>query len=85
MIPLSLLWINMDYPMYSLKYFIGETGCYIFHYLRYLGTFAFQLQSFFVATFRYICLLNEDLLFRFSLSPEVSIHIFFSFTAHTVQ
>ena len=34
-----------------------------------------QLQSFFVATFRYICLFHDDFLFRFSLSPKVSIYI----------
>ena len=61
------------YWVYPLKNIIGESGCYIFIYWQTVGTFVIQLQSFFVATFRYICLFNKDFLLRFHLSPTVSI------------
>ena len=56
-----------------MKNIIGESGCYIFIYWQTIGNFAILLQSFFMATFRYICLLHDDFLLRFRLSPTVSI------------
>ena len=53
-----------------MKGILGETGCYIMTYVRNMATFTNQLQSFFMATFRYICLFHEDFLIRFS--PTVS-------------
>ena len=81
--PLSL-YLSLVYWVYPMKSILGESGCYILLFLRTMGTFAIQLQSFFMATFRYICLLHEDLLFRFSLSPEVSVYIF-SCIFHSTQ
>ena len=52
--------------------YIGDTGCYMFIYGRNIGIFILQLQSFFVATFRYVCLFHENALLKFNLSPDVS-------------
>ena len=72
------LYLSLVYWVYPLKNIIGETGCYVMIYLRNMGTFTIQLQSFFMATFRYICLFHEDfLLKRFSPTPTVSGHFFF--------
>ena len=66
-----VLWV------YPLKDYLGETGCYLVIYLRIIGIYAIQLQSFFMATFRYICLFHNDSLLKFNLSPNVSIDFFF--------
>ena len=70
--PLSL-YLSLIYWVYPMKNIIGESGCYIFIYWQTIGNFAILLQSFFMATFRYICILHEDFLLRFRLSPTVSI------------
>ena len=69
--PLSL-YFSLAYWVYPMKNIIGESGCYISFYWQTIGSFGILLQSFFVATFRYICLLHEDFLLGFSLSPTVS-------------
>ena len=69
------LYLSLIYWVYPLKDIFGETGCYIMTCLRNMGTFMIQLQSFFMATFRYICLFHDDFLIRFSLSPMVSISV----------
>ena len=56
-----------------MKNILGQSGCYIFIYWQTIGAFVIQLQSFFMATFRYICLFHKDFLLRFRLSPTVSI------------
>lgn len=35
-----------------------------------MGAFFFQLQSFYVAIFRYICLFHDDFLFKWNLNPH---------------
>ena len=52
--------------------YIGDTGCYMLIYSRNIGFFIMELQSFFVATFRYVCLFHDNFLFKFNLSPDVS-------------
>ena len=66
------LYLTMVYWVYPLKDYLGETGCYLVIYLRDIGTFAIQLQSFFMALFRYICLFHDNFLQKFNLSPYVS-------------
>ena len=55
-----------------MKDYIGDIGCYMFIYSRNIGRFIMQLQSFFLATFRYVCLFHENALLKFNLSPDVS-------------
>ena len=66
---LYLILVDWVYPM---KDYIGETGCYMQVFFRKVGVFSIQLQSFFMALFRYICLIHDKLLRKISLSPNVS-------------
>ena len=68
----SSLYLSLDYWVYPLRDYIGDTGCYMFIYCRNIGLFNMQLQSFFVTTFRYVCLFHEKFLLKFNLSPDVS-------------
>ena len=67
-----LLYLSLVYWIYPMRDYIGDTGCYMFVYGRNIGLFIMQLQSFFVATFRYGCLFHDDFLLTFNLSPDVS-------------
>ena len=66
------LYLILDYWVYPLKDYIGDTGCYFFIYGRNIGNFTMQLHSFFVATFRYVCLFHDKFLLKFNISPSVS-------------
>ena len=76
LVPSSLYFIS-NYWIYPLKDYIGDTGCYILIYSRDIENFIIQLHSFFMATFRYVCLFHDNLLQKFNLSPNVSkVHTF---------
>ena len=66
------LYLCLVYWFYPLNAFIGDTGCYAVIYGRAIGFFIINLQSFFLATFRYTCLFHDDFLLRFNLTPNVS-------------
>ena len=66
------LYLSLVYWVYPMRDYIGDTGCYMFIYGRNIVIFILQLQSFFVATFRYVCLFHENVLLKFNLSPDVS-------------
>ena len=67
------LYLSLVYWFYPLNEFIGDTGCYVVIYGRNIGIHIIQLHSFFLAIFRYTCLLHEEFLLRFNLTPNVSI------------
>ena len=71
MVPYSL-YLSLVYWIYPMKDYIGDIGCYMFVYGRDIGGFIIQLHSFFIATFRYICLFHDNFLLRFNLTPHVS-------------
>ena len=71
MVPCNL-YLTLVYWVYPMKDYIGETGCHIMIFIRNVGGLAMQLQSFFMATFRYICLFHDKLLLKLELSPHVS-------------
>ena len=68
-----LLHFTLDCWVYPMKDYIGETGCHMMLLLRSSGCFIFQLQSFFISVFRYICVFHNDSLLNLNLSPNVSI------------
>ena len=68
----SSLYLSLVYWVYPMRDYITDTGCYMFVYGRNIGLFIMQLQSFFVATFRYVCLFHDNFLLKFNLSPDVS-------------
>ena len=65
-------YLSLVYWVYPFKDYIGDAGCYIFIYARVIGNFIIQLHSFFLATFRYVCLFHDNFLLKFNLSPNVS-------------
>ena len=71
LVPSSLYFVS-NYWIYPLNDYIGDTGCYMLIYSRDIGNFIIQLHSFFMATFRYVCLFHDNLLQKFNLSPNVS-------------
>ena len=66
------LYLTLVYWIYPLNDYVGDTGCYLIIYGRDIGNFTIQLHSFFVATFRYVCLFHENFLQKLDLSPKVS-------------
>ena len=75
MVPYSL-YLSLVYWIYPMKDYIGDTGCYMFVYGRDIGGFIIELHSFFIATFRYVCLFHDNFLLRFNLTPHVSNYVF---------
>ena len=71
-----MLYFSMVTFVYPMKDYIGEFGCYNVNYMKTAGVIYMQLQSFFMALFRYICLFHDNLLLKYDLSPQVrrSIH-----------
>ena len=67
------LYLSLVYWLYPLNELLGDTGCYIVIYGRNMGIHIIQLNSFFLAIFRYTCLFHEHFLLRFNLTPNVSI------------
>ena len=66
------LYFGLVYWVYPMKDYIGETGCHMVMFIRNVGSLAIHLYSFFMATFRYICLFHDNLLLKFNISPHVS-------------
>ena len=66
------LYLSLVYWVYPFNDYFGDAGCYIFSYARVIGNFIIQLHSFFLATFRYVCLFHDNFLLKFNLSPKVS-------------
>ena len=53
------------------KFFVTELGCYIGPYIfNFVGTYM-GAHSFFIALFRYICIMHPDRLSNLNISPEV--------------
>ena len=51
--------------------YITEVGCYVGSFIFYFWVPYGNVHSFFIALFRYICILHPDKLSRFDISPEV--------------
>ena len=68
----NLVYYTLVYWVYPMKDYIGEAGCHMINSCRLAGAFGAQLQSFFVAIFRYICLFHGSSMRRVNLSPHVS-------------
>ena len=51
--------------------YITEVGCYVGSYIFYFVAPYGNIHSFFIALFRYICILHPGKLSRFDISPEV--------------
>jgi hypothetical protein len=68
---IALLFFNTVIWAKVPKFFVTELGCYIGPYIvnfiaAYMGT-----HSFFIALFRYICIIHPNRLSNLNISPEV--------------
>ena len=68
---LTLLFLNSLIWVKTLKDYVTELGCYIGPYIFYFTASYTGLHSFFIALFRYICILHPDRLSNSNISPEV--------------
>ena len=53
------------------KLYVTKMGCYIGPYLYYFTALYTGIHSFFIAFFRYICIIHPDRLTKLNISPEV--------------
>ena len=67
-----LIYFSTSKWVYPMKDFIGETGCYLMVLSRGVLFFEVKLGSFFMAFFRYICLIDDRFLTKNNLTPYVS-------------
>ena len=56
-----------------LKDYTGYFGCLSFSYHQYFSVCYIQLHSFFMALYRYTCVINSDTLIDFDISGKVNI------------
>ena len=68
---LSVLFFN---PLIWAKFpkdYVTKLGCYIGPYITYFTAPYIGIHSFFIAFFRYICIIHPDKLTQLNISPEV--------------
>ena len=58
------------------KNYVSEPGCYIGTYLFFFLAPYGNIHSFFIALFRYTCIIHPDRLTKLNISPQVDIVIF---------
>ena len=68
---LALMFFNIIIWTKVADSYITEVGCYIGSYIFYFVAPYGNIHSFFIALFRYICILHPGKLSRFDISPEV--------------
>ena len=68
---LTLLFFNLLIWAKIPKDYVTELGCYIGPYMYYFMASYAGIHSFFIALFRYICILHPDRLSILNISPEV--------------
>ena len=68
---LSFLFFNTVIWAKIPKFFVTELGCYIGPYIFYFVATYMGAHSFFIALFRYICIVHPDRLSNLNISPEV--------------
>ena len=68
---LTLLFFNLLIWAKIPKDYVTELGCYIGPYMFYFTAPYMGIHSFFIALFRYICILHPDRLSNHNISPEV--------------
>ena len=68
---LAIIFFNIIIWTKEADSYVTEVGCYIGSYIVYFVAPYGNIHSFFIALFRYICILHPDKLSRFDISPEV--------------
>ena len=68
---LAMIFFNIIIWIKVAESYITEVGCYVGSYIFYFEVPYGNVHSFFIALFRYICILHPDKLSRFDIQPEV--------------
>ena len=68
---LAIMFFNIIIWTKIAESYITEVGCYVGSYIFYFEVPYGNVHSFFIALFRYICILHPDKLSRFDIPPEV--------------
>ena len=68
---LTLLFFNLLIWAKIPKDYVTELGCYIGSYMFFFTAPYMCIHSFFIAFFRYICIIHPDRLSKLNISPEV--------------
>ena len=70
---LIVLGIRTTY--YPMKDLFGEGFCHFFNFIEGYGAFIGQFHSFFLTTFRYICLFHTDDMMKHEITPKVNFQL----------
>ena len=73
MSPLFLAFMFLRTEYYPLSGLFGDWFCYFFDYTIAICGFTGQFHSFFLASFRYICLFHDGFMFEYNISPKVNL------------
>ena len=76
MSPLFLAFMFLRTEYYPLSELFGDWFCYFFDYTIAICGFTGQFHSFFLASFRYICLFHDGFMFEYNISPKVNLLFF---------
>ena len=68
---LTLLFFNLLIWAKIPKDYVTELGCYIGPYMFYFTAPYMGIHSFFIALFRYICIIHPNRLSKLNISPKV--------------
>lgn len=68
---LTIIFFNIIIWTKVARSYVTEVGCYVGSYIFYFLAPYANAHSFFIALFRYICIIHPNKLSRFGLSPEV--------------
>ena len=71
LVVLSFLFFNTVIWAKVPKHYVTEIGCYIGPYVYYFMAPYLGIHSFFIAFFRYICIIHPNRLSKLNISPEV--------------
>ncbi len=58
--------------IYPVSDLVGEIGCYIFDFMQIYGLLVTSTVSFYIALFRYFCIIHPEKMHRWGWAPEVN-------------
>ena len=57
--------------------YIGQYGCFGIYYLLFFNGIMERSHSFFINLFRYVCIVQSDMMKKFNIQPKVSVSLLF--------
>ena len=71
--PLILCYMLFSFWIENPGEYISSYGCYAMFYIMSFGVILDRAHSFFTNMFRYICIVQDELLKKFCIQPKVSL------------